>query len=133
MNIGMLWFDNDPKAEIAIKIDRAATYYHTKYGIVPNLCFIHPSMVNNGSLQTNDDKMKSGDIFFFFTRPEKRKVKEGVGHIGFVKIEERPGGKEFYLIHASGAKNKGGTVKKVLLPDYISKMPFLGVKITRFE
>ena len=62
MNIGMLWFDNDPKAEITIKIDRAAAYYHTKYGLVPNLCFIHPSMVNNGSLQTKDDKMKSGNI-----------------------------------------------------------------------
>ena len=78
-------------------------------------------------------KIKSGDIFFFFTPPEKRKVNEGVGHIGFVKVEKRSGGKKIYLIHASGSKNKGGAVKKVLLPDYISKMPFVGVKITRFE
>jgi hypothetical protein len=86
-----------------------------------------------GEIKQGLKKIKSGDIFFFFTPPERRKVKEGVGHIGFVKIEERPGGKEFYLIHASGSKNKGGTVKKVSLPDYISKMPFMGVKITRFE
>jgi hypothetical protein len=62
MNIGMLWFDNDPKAEIDTKIKRAADYYHNKYGVIPNLCFIHPSMVNNGSFQTQDEKMSSGNI-----------------------------------------------------------------------
>ncbi len=45
MNIGMLWFDNDPKAEINAKIERAAIYYRNKYGKTPNLCFVHPSMV----------------------------------------------------------------------------------------
>lgn len=62
MNIGMLWFDNDPKTEIAAKIERAAVYYHTKYGVSPNLCFIHPNMVRNGSLQAQDDKLTSGSI-----------------------------------------------------------------------
>ncbi len=78
-------------------------------------------------------KIKSGDIFFFFTPPGKRKVNEGVGHIGFVKVEKTSMGEKIYLIHASGSKNKSGTVKKVVLSDYISKMPFVGVKITRFE
>ncbi len=44
MKIGMLWFDNDPKADLKVKIERAASYYSKKYGQVPNLCFIHPSM-----------------------------------------------------------------------------------------
>jgi hypothetical protein len=44
MKIGMLWFDNDPKADLKIKIERAASYYSKKYGQSPNLCFIHPSM-----------------------------------------------------------------------------------------
>jgi hypothetical protein len=42
MNIGMLWFDNDNQADLATKIQRAASYYQTKYGKEPNLCFIHP-------------------------------------------------------------------------------------------
>jgi hypothetical protein len=75
------------------------------------------------------NKLKSGDIFFFMTRPDKRKMNEAVGHIGIIKREE----KDIYLIHASGSKNKAGIVKKVLLQDYISKMPFVGVKITRFD
>ena len=73
-------------------------------------------------------RLRSGDILFFIKDPEKRKVGEIVGHIGVLKVEEN----EVYLIHASGTKERGGAVKKVLLIDYISKMPFLGVKITRF-
>jgi len=84
-------------------------------------------------IQQGTKKIKSGDILFFFTPPGKRKVEEGVGHIGFAKAEKGPGGERIYLIHASGSKNKSGAVKKVLLPDYIAKMPFVGVKITRFE
>ena len=45
MNIGMLWFDNDPKAGLTTKVERAAAYYHTKYGRTPTLCFVHPSML----------------------------------------------------------------------------------------
>jgi hypothetical protein len=78
-------------------------------------------------------KIKSGDLLFFMKFPEKRTVDEGVGHIGIVKSERHAKAQEIYLIHASGLKNKGGAVKKVLLKDYIDKMPFVGVKVTRFE
>lgn len=78
-------------------------------------------------------KIKSGDIIFFATRPEKRKADEGIGHIGIAKVERPDKAKKVYLIHASGLKNKGGIVKKVLLKDYVNKMPFAGVRITRFD
>jgi hypothetical protein len=45
MNIGMLWFDNDPKSGLDTKIERAANYYREKYGRYPTLCFVHPSMI----------------------------------------------------------------------------------------
>ena len=47
MNTGMLWFDNDPKTALTAKIERAATYYHKKYGRKPNLCLIHPNALEN--------------------------------------------------------------------------------------
>ena len=47
MNIGMLWFDNDPKADLEAKIARAVGYYEKKYGLAPDLCFVHPSMLKN--------------------------------------------------------------------------------------
>lgn len=62
MNIGMLWFDNDPKAEFNAKIERAARYYHEKYGRTPNLCFVHPSMLGNGHSKEDSTPLKSGNI-----------------------------------------------------------------------
>ena len=47
MNAGMLWFDNDPKTALTVKIERAVDYYRHKYGRDPNLCLVHPSMVEN--------------------------------------------------------------------------------------
>jgi hypothetical protein len=79
------------------------------------------------------ERLRSGDILFFFKAPEKRSVEEGVGHIGIVKAEGKDPERKIFLIHAGGTKNAGGAVKKVLLADYLSAMPFVGVKVTRFE
>jgi hypothetical protein len=59
MNIGMLWFDNDPKTDLAVKVSRAAAYYQSKYGQTPNLCFVHPSMVKSGLPKTNGVEIRS--------------------------------------------------------------------------
>lgn len=61
MNVGMLWFDNDPKTDIMVKINRAVDYYQHKYGQTPNLCFVHPSMVQtsptkNGLVEVRSSK-----------------------------------------------------------------------------
>ena len=45
MNVGMLWFDNDPRTALAAKVSRAADYYRQKYGLVPDVCLVHPSML----------------------------------------------------------------------------------------
>ncbi len=42
MNIGMLWFDNDPKRPFDEKVSRAAEHYRQKYGRTPELCYVHP-------------------------------------------------------------------------------------------
>jgi hypothetical protein len=81
-------------------------------------------------------KLKNGDIIFFVKKTEKRQVGEIIGHIGILKVakgqkDKRKG--EAYLIHASGIKGKGGMVKEVLLKDYLSEMPFIGARITRFQ
>ena len=45
MNVGMLWFDNDPKVALVEKVRRASDYYRRKYGRIPDLCLVHPSML----------------------------------------------------------------------------------------
>ena len=59
MNIGMLWFDNDPKADLGIKIERAADYYRKKYGRVPDLCFVHPSMLGEKKPQAGKVEIRT--------------------------------------------------------------------------
>ncbi|MBI5205869.1 MAG: hypothetical protein HZA11_13225 [Nitrospirae bacterium] len=86
--------------------------------------------------------LRDGDFIFFIKAVEKRKVGEIVGHIGIIKTEVRSQKsevrsneeqEEIYLIHAGGLKNKGGEVKKVRLSDYINSMPFIGIRVSRFN
>jgi hypothetical protein len=49
METGMLWFDNDPKTALTVKIERAADYYRQKYGRIPDLCLVHPSMLGENA------------------------------------------------------------------------------------
>lgn len=59
MNVGMLWFDNDTKTDLSVRISRAATYYQGKYGNKPNMCFVHPSMTQ---VKSNGQALKVGEI-----------------------------------------------------------------------
>ncbi len=45
MNVGMLWFDNDPHTSLISKVQQAVEYYRRKYGREPNLCLVHPTML----------------------------------------------------------------------------------------
>ena len=73
MNVGMLWFDNDPKIVLTAKVARAAKYYSNKYGKSPTVCFVHPSMMpvedlkavkknGNGNGSSPDQKLVAGEV-----------------------------------------------------------------------
>ena len=59
MKTGMLWFDNDPNIEITAKVKRAINYYHSKYGHTPDLCYVHPSMVEKFALKSNGIEIRT--------------------------------------------------------------------------
>ncbi len=59
MNIGMLWFDNDPRADLFSKIARAMDYYQKKYGQAPDLCYVHPSMLNESTPKPGKIEIRS--------------------------------------------------------------------------
>ena len=46
---GLLWFDNSTDT-LNAKVKKAARYYKEKYGCMPDLCLVHPSMVKKGDL-----------------------------------------------------------------------------------
>jgi hypothetical protein len=69
MDIGMLWFDNDQQASVPSKVERAARYYQKKYGKLPNLCYIHPTMMKveregkrEAQPKTDQEPLKIGQI-----------------------------------------------------------------------
>ena len=60
MDIGMLWFDNDKKTSIPTKVEKAARYYQKKYGVNPDVCYVHPKMVNGSN--GNKGKKKKAQV-----------------------------------------------------------------------
>jgi len=79
MNVGMLWYDNDPRTALAIKIVRASDYYQQKYGSNPDMCQVHPSMLGERSDLVN------GQVGKVIVRPN-RAIQPGHLWIG---IEEK--------------------------------------------
>jgi len=59
MNTGMLWFDNDKLTDLETKIERAAAYYAKKYGAMPDLCFVHPSMLASPAVSARGIEIKT--------------------------------------------------------------------------
>lgn len=59
MKTGMLWYDDDPKSDLGDKIVRAASYYQRKYGRVPDLCFVHPSMLGEAPPKPNGIEVRT--------------------------------------------------------------------------
>lgn len=57
MHTGLLWFDNDAKTTLSVKIQKAMDYYNKKFGRMPDLCLVHPSMMENGKKQMELGKL----------------------------------------------------------------------------
>ena len=51
MHTGMLWFD-DTQSTLDTKIKKAAEYYKKKYGRTPDLCLVHPNMMQDSVLES---------------------------------------------------------------------------------
>ncbi len=56
MDMGMLWFDDNPAITIADKVSKAASYYAAKYGRKPTICFVNPGMLKDQTVE------KSGGV-----------------------------------------------------------------------
>lgn len=61
MQEGLLWFDADPKRELAEKVARAADRYHFKFGRRPNLCYVNSSMLDRGLTEFDGVRLVPAD------------------------------------------------------------------------
>jgi len=46
MQVGLLWFDNDPRRALATKIEEAAVRYREKFGNTPDVCYVNGAELN---------------------------------------------------------------------------------------
>lgn len=88
MNLGMLWFDNDPKATLEIKIERAAAYYQHKYSHTPTLCFVHPTMISFPP-PTDLDDTDRGQSPIIFCGIEVKKNRSVLPNHFWIGVQER--------------------------------------------
>ena len=51
MHTGMLWFD-DTLSTLDTKIKKASEDYKKKYGRAPDLCLVHPSMMQGSVVES---------------------------------------------------------------------------------
>jgi hypothetical protein len=56
MNVGMMWFNDNPKTPLATKVLEAAEYYRTKYGQSPDLCLVNPAMYEQAGKEPLEGK-----------------------------------------------------------------------------
>jgi hypothetical protein len=54
----LLWYDDDHELTLRQKVARAAARYRRKFGQVPNLCYVHPSAIEN----TKPKERKTGPV-----------------------------------------------------------------------
>lgn len=40
MQVGLMWYDDDPRKTLDAKIEQAAARYHEKYGSTPTACYV---------------------------------------------------------------------------------------------
>lgn len=57
MHTGLLWYDNDPRTTLSVKIQKAMDYYNKKFGRKPDLCLVHPSMMETDKGQVELGKL----------------------------------------------------------------------------
>ena len=84
MHTGMLWFDNSQTA-LTVKIQKAVEYYHKKYGRNPDLCLVHPSMLDTNQRQLEVNALMNSAQRKLTVRPYRPVLP---GHI-WIGIEDK--------------------------------------------
>jgi hypothetical protein len=46
MKEGLLWYDNDPKRSLSVKVDQAVTRYRARFGRKPTVCYLNEVDLN---------------------------------------------------------------------------------------
>jgi len=59
MKVGMLWYDDNPTRSLVKKVALAAAHYRKTRGVVPDICLVHPSALDDGAVEVGVITVKS--------------------------------------------------------------------------
>lgn len=59
MKVGLMWFDDDAGRDLTQKVGRAARHYQRKFGRQPNVCYVHPSLLERGAPRVGSVRVAS--------------------------------------------------------------------------
>lgn len=59
MKVGLMWFDDDAGCDLSRKVGRAARHYQRKFGRKPNVCYVHPSLLEGGAPRVGSVRVAS--------------------------------------------------------------------------
>jgi hypothetical protein len=86
MKEGLLWYDDNPGRELAEKVGRAARRYRQKFGVAPDVCYVHPSTLNGGGAAASGGNGKSRRVSGVLVAP----LSSVLRHHFWVGQEEKP-------------------------------------------
>lgn len=81
MRVGLLWFDDDPKKEVSLKVKEAAERYFEKFGRWPNVCYVAPATfplegVHHDGLRVLSSPLVLPDHFWIGESHQSKETKE---------------------------------------------------------
>ena len=85
MRVGLLWFDDDPRKEVSLKVKEAAERYFEKFGRWPNICYVSPAVlplprdaegVHPDSLRVLSSPLVLPDHFWVGERHQSKETEE---------------------------------------------------------
>ncbi len=59
MKEGLLWYDNDPKRSLSVKVDQAAARYRAKFGRKPTICYLNEIDLNGHADEVQGIRLQS--------------------------------------------------------------------------
>jgi hypothetical protein len=62
MQMGLLWFDNDPGRELAAKVEDAARRYRDKFGSAPDTCYVNRAAVEGQEMVVRFGESKGRSV-----------------------------------------------------------------------
>jgi hypothetical protein len=73
MDIGLLWYDGNPKKSVQAKIEEGAECYRDKFGARPNACHVNPLDIteHDGLLVVGNNLIRPNHFWLGFEAEEE--------------------------------------------------------------